>query len=164
MAIALDVVQLYSAMALENLSLQSRRLTEDVSVPPTSGSLMCACFPAAPKKKKKPPAGTAASARCATPSAWPSPGARQRSAWSTVTRRGRGWWRRPWQLSPRWWRTPWRGGLLLLREADGLPLQENRTFSSAEIIFVGFSKNRRKNNNFRRPEMADGRNCNFRRL
>jgi DNA-binding transcriptional ArsR family regulator len=62
MPIALDAVQLYSAMALENLSLQSRRLTavpEDVPAPPTS--LMCACFPAAPKpkkKKKKPPAGT----------------------------------------------------------------------------------------------------------
>ncbi|TVT97711.1 hypothetical protein EJB05_57031, partial [Eragrostis curvula] len=53
----LDAVQLYSAMALEKLSLQSRRLTVVPDAPaPPSGLFMCACFGGG--KALPPPPGT----------------------------------------------------------------------------------------------------------
>ncbi|KAL6591274.1 hypothetical protein ACP70R_049777 [Stipagrostis hirtigluma subsp. patula] len=53
MSSGLDTVQLYSAMALENLSLQSRRLTAVPDVPPPP-SLMCACFGGGKKQAAAP--------------------------------------------------------------------------------------------------------------
>lgn len=49
-----DAVLLYSAMALENLSLQSARLT-DVPEPPAPRSLVCACFGGGQQQQQQPP-------------------------------------------------------------------------------------------------------------
>ncbi|CAD6248840.1 unnamed protein product [Miscanthus lutarioriparius] len=57
-----DAVLLYSAMALENLSLQSARLT-DVPEPPPPRSLMCGCFGGPGQGKQPQPPGAMGTCR-----------------------------------------------------------------------------------------------------
>ncbi|CAN6245480.1 unnamed protein product [Urochloa humidicola] len=52
----MDAVLLYSAMALENLSLQAGRLTAIPPEPPAPTGLMCACFGGGGKQPKQQPA------------------------------------------------------------------------------------------------------------
>ncbi|KAJ1281769.1 hypothetical protein BS78_04G331200 [Paspalum vaginatum] len=63
MSSGLDAVLLYSAMALENLSLQSRRLTTVPEPPPPPQGLLCACFGGAGKQQPPPPPGAMGTCR-----------------------------------------------------------------------------------------------------
>jgi hypothetical protein len=47
------------------------------------------------------------------------------------------------------------GGIYQSRQTVYKIVIQNGMFSSVEIIFVGFSKNQRNNNNFRHPESID---------